>query len=694
MSYPAPREPEGDPTPASPAPTGEQLNPGPLNILWYIPGGRDGVDGSTDHSDAFSRAIAYQKETERPIYAPNCGPGREYLVDADVLKFAHQKACIFGDLSRTRIAITGMGSKGLSLDGGAAATTVVPSAGADTLTAAGHGFETGDGPVRYTSSGTMPGGVDAEALYWLIRVDDDTLQLAESYAAAIGGSELDITSAGTGVHKVDQVIIGAYIGNLELIGNASVEFGYFVRNAHRLRMENLDGFNFATRTFYQCFGVRNRYVEPRCSVNEHAEDWSVVPSAGMYITNRLDDGGVADHSEATAIVDPTFEGIVGDGILLDACDTTHIEGGALEGNTGRGLKITDNGGGHTVDGETFFEENSDADIDCAGFSCSFQVLSQGLTRFSTGAYGNALVEGGQHAGVTNESTFSQRYDGCSISGDLNDPVTPQSQRRYFDQPSGRYTEGDYPIIIPAQNDVLARTRMDAMLGLWHADEAAGDAKNAIDNAVLTAAGTSTYRQWMDGRRGILLADNTAEFLKDDYLAFGTVSHVLVWLFGFTGHSADARGIWQSWDPGAGDGFGAAVWLGSDDKVWVGGGDGSGGHSINAFKIVDTAITFNDVYALILNMDRGATKKFRTRLINVTTKVKASGADQDITAHLTWTGAGQKYGPGPIANVATHSNGVVWFGGLHFGNSSQCEEAGAPAAGEAIVDKLGRALALG
>ncbi len=78
---------------------------------------------------------------------------------------------------------------------------------ADTLTITGHGLLTGDGPVRIGSTGTVPGGLLAATDYWVIKVDDDTIQLAASFVDS-GGTQpdgstnpqaaIDITSAGTG----------------------------------------------------------------------------------------------------------------------------------------------------------------------------------------------------------------------------------------------------------------------------------------------------------------------------------------------------------------------------------------------------------------------------------------------------------------------------------------------------------------
>lgn len=73
------------------------------------------------------------------------------------------------------------------------------------ITETAHGFLTGEGPVRFTSSTTLPAGIAAATNYWIIRVDDNTFKLAASRADAIAGTPvIDITTQGTGTHTCDR----------------------------------------------------------------------------------------------------------------------------------------------------------------------------------------------------------------------------------------------------------------------------------------------------------------------------------------------------------------------------------------------------------------------------------------------------------------------------------------------------------
>lgn len=56
--------------------------------------------------------------------------------------------------------------------------------------------------VRLTTTTTLPGGLATATDYYVIRVSDTTFKLATSYANAIAGTAIDISSAGTGTHTV------------------------------------------------------------------------------------------------------------------------------------------------------------------------------------------------------------------------------------------------------------------------------------------------------------------------------------------------------------------------------------------------------------------------------------------------------------------------------------------------------------
>ncbi len=73
------------------------------------------------------------------------------------------------------------------------------------LDIASHAYVTGDGPVRLTTSGTIPGGLATGTDYWVVVVNSGAIKLSESFEFAMRNKTIDITSAGTGTHTVVDV---------------------------------------------------------------------------------------------------------------------------------------------------------------------------------------------------------------------------------------------------------------------------------------------------------------------------------------------------------------------------------------------------------------------------------------------------------------------------------------------------------
>lgn len=81
----------------------------------------------------------------------------------------------------------------LATNGG---TTFTADAGTDTITSNGHGLANGDA-LLLSSSTTLPGGLAAGTVYYVIGATANTFQLALS----AGGAAVNITDAGTGTHR-------------------------------------------------------------------------------------------------------------------------------------------------------------------------------------------------------------------------------------------------------------------------------------------------------------------------------------------------------------------------------------------------------------------------------------------------------------------------------------------------------------
>lgn len=91
-------------------------------------------------------------------------------------------------------------------------------AGDDELTVTAHGHETGDGPFRFTLAGggeALPTGLAVDTDYWVVKVDDNTIQLATSItnAQAVPASVIDISGSITGTPALGGSADGAGTGS-------------------------------------------------------------------------------------------------------------------------------------------------------------------------------------------------------------------------------------------------------------------------------------------------------------------------------------------------------------------------------------------------------------------------------------------------------------------------------------------------
>lgn len=76
----------------------------------------------------------------------------------------------------------------------------------DTLNATGHGLYTGDGPFFIVNDGgALPDGIVSGVLYYVIRVDADTLRLAITRELAGAGIYVELDSDGTGTQNVTSI---------------------------------------------------------------------------------------------------------------------------------------------------------------------------------------------------------------------------------------------------------------------------------------------------------------------------------------------------------------------------------------------------------------------------------------------------------------------------------------------------------
>lgn len=115
--------------------------------------------------------------------------------------------------------------------------------GSSTITKNNHGLQSGDGPLRITSDGTVPGGVDGIDVY-AIKLGANTFKPAASRALALAGTPIALSTDGTGTISIagtveTQRLYWTSVGMLGNAGDGAVALdvvkGYRQRFDHRSR---------------------------------------------------------------------------------------------------------------------------------------------------------------------------------------------------------------------------------------------------------------------------------------------------------------------------------------------------------------------------------------------------------------------------------------------------------------------------
>jgi hypothetical protein len=96
--------------------------------------------------------------------------------------------------------------KGVALFATALSSSFTADASSDTCTLTGGGSIQATGiAVTLSTTGSLPSGLSTSTVYYLIQVSSSTFKLATTLANAMSGTQIDITSAGSGTHTVTTV---------------------------------------------------------------------------------------------------------------------------------------------------------------------------------------------------------------------------------------------------------------------------------------------------------------------------------------------------------------------------------------------------------------------------------------------------------------------------------------------------------
>jgi hypothetical protein len=117
--------------------------------------------------------------------------------------------------------------------------TITTDALTNTITGNAHGLVTGS-RVRINSSNTVPGGVAAGVDYYAIALSANQFKVAETLAAAVAGTEINLTDGGTGTVTMNEqaLLVTDAIG---VLVNKELASGIYQRQPITVGVAAMDG---------------------------------------------------------------------------------------------------------------------------------------------------------------------------------------------------------------------------------------------------------------------------------------------------------------------------------------------------------------------------------------------------------------------------------------------------------------------
>jgi len=145
---------------------------------------------------------------------------------------------------------------------------VTATAATDLINLTAHELVTGVA-VLFSTSNTLPAPLATNTYYWAIRNDANSFKLATSFANALAGTAIDITTTGTGTHYLEPVIQRAMSTNgLERTGSSSWDYviegshtaGDYLRGAIAILANVASGYNTGTIKFRDRANTKDRWT--------------------------------------------------------------------------------------------------------------------------------------------------------------------------------------------------------------------------------------------------------------------------------------------------------------------------------------------------------------------------------------------------------------------------------------------------
>lgn len=182
---------------------------------------------------------------------------------------------------------------GLSANNNTALTTVTATAATDLLTKAAHLIETGD-PVVVTVIAGGAAGLAINTRYWAIKVSSSTFKLATTYANAVAGTAIDITSDSSSTHLTLSLFEG-------LIGFAMDRraFGFLAGLPEGMLQDYADVLGIPKNTVF------DTVVDNNSGMPMGAAKWQVPGTADFFWVPSFVYGTNAGKQGATAVAGNT-----------------------------------------------------------------------------------------------------------------------------------------------------------------------------------------------------------------------------------------------------------------------------------------------------------------------------------------------------------------------------------------------------
>jgi hypothetical protein len=82
------------------------------------------------------------------------------------------------------------------------------------LTLTAHAYLTGDGPVRFTTTGALPAPLEIDTDYWLVKTGANTVRVADTFRHAIATvpTTITLTDEGAGTNKIVDTVLTVRAG--------------------------------------------------------------------------------------------------------------------------------------------------------------------------------------------------------------------------------------------------------------------------------------------------------------------------------------------------------------------------------------------------------------------------------------------------------------------------------------------------